>query len=185
MCVFNLKIHKDSNKLMSLAKRRILEFCWSARGKLLEAISHRGLYFRKQFLYLYINCLSYNTKKSTWLTYIHCKHPASGVRHLGPPPSVSWSMWSSGVSQTDFQGDSMVCKRCCHHNTNIPNTSGNSAILHKTQPCFSNAKCCMSFALFQNSYIINHCSKLVARIKYISFCSLKLICWKCAIVYVG
>ena len=42
----------------------------------------------------------------------------------------------------------------------------------------------MSFDLFQNSYIIYHCSKLVTRIKYISVSPLTLICWKCAIVYV-
>jgi len=43
----------------------------------------------------------------------------------------------------------------------------------------------MSFDHFQNSYIINHCSKLVAGTKYISVCPLKLICWKCATAYVG
>ena len=42
----------------------------------------------------------------------------------------------------------------------------------------------MSFDLFQNSYITYNSSKLVTRIKYISVCPLKVICWKCAIIYV-
>lgn len=156
ICVFNLKIHKD---VTYWCLSQEVEFCWSARDKLaLGATLHRGSYLRKQFLYLYINCLFYNTwslhdlhifivnillwEWDIWVLLQVCLDPRDRLVYLKPTPKgIQWSV-----------------KICCHHNTNIPNTSESSAILYKKQPCVCNAKCCKSFALILNSYIINHCS---------------------------